>query len=83
MNMKHLKTFESFYDTEPVEEAVVYGERKIEDALDIAEDAFWKSIASSFPDIKTDPTDDLKATDFFILRKAMRTTVNAWLKVQK
>jgi hypothetical protein len=78
--MKYIKTFESFSEIESVEEATVYGNVKITDALDSAEEAFWSSIASSFPDIKTDPTDDLKVTDFFNLRKAMSTAVNSWLK---
>jgi len=75
--MKHLKTFETFSEVESVEEAKVYGNVYIEDALDSAEDAFWASIASSFPDVKTG---DFGPTESANLRKALRTAVNTWLK---
>jgi hypothetical protein len=75
--MKHLKTFETFSEVESVEEAKVYGNVYIEDALDSAENAFWDSIASSFPEATSG---DLSPTEYFNLRKAMKASVEKWLK---
>jgi hypothetical protein len=75
--MKHVKGFESFSEVNSIDEAKVYGNSQIEDALDNAENAFWDSIASSFPEATSG---DLSPTEYFNLRKAMKASVEKWLK---
>jgi len=71
--MTHIKKYESFLN-----EATKYSNKDIEDALDSAENAFWDSIASSFPDVTSG---DLSPTEYFNLRKAMKASVEKWLKI--
>jgi hypothetical protein len=76
--MKHVKGFESFSEVNSIDEAKVYGNSQIEDALDNAEEAFWNSVAGSFPEITSG---DFTPGDSAKLRNALKTAVNTWLKI--
>lgn len=76
--MKHIQTYESFKeDANEVSEKLTYTASQINDALFDAGEAFWASVASSFPEVKTG---DFSPSDTFKLEKAMKDAITTWLK---
>ncbi len=75
--MKHIETFENFKVEDTVTEGLTYSNKKIEDAVTAAEEAFWTSVASSFPEVETG---DFSPSDTVKLLNAMKAAVTTWLK---
>jgi hypothetical protein len=75
--MKHIETFENFKVEDTVTEGLAYSNSQIQDAVTAAEEAFWTSVASSFPDVKTG---DFSPSDTIKLLNAMKAAVTTWLK---
>lgn len=51
---------------------------RFEDTLIAAEEAFWQSVAESYPEIQTG---DFDPASVYTFRAAIRDAVNSWLQI--